>query len=64
MPKYMLLNLPHDLIYWSRSAVKIFNSMLTNSIPLCPKRATKIVQMRRDIEHSPYKYLSNTPGGV
>ena len=26
--------------------------------------ATKIVQMRRGIEHNPYKYLSNTPGGV
>jgi len=26
--------------------------------------ATKIIQMRRDIEHNPYKYLSNTPGGV
>jgi hypothetical protein len=28
------------------------------------RSATKIIQMRRDIEHNPQKYLSNTPGGV
>ena len=28
------------------------------------RSATKIAQMRRDIEHNPYKYLSNAPGGV
>jgi len=24
----------------------------------------KIINLRQDIEHNPYKYLSNTPGGV
>jgi len=28
------------------------------------RSATKIVQMRRDSEHNPYKYLGNTPSGV
>jgi hypothetical protein len=28
------------------------------------KPTTKIKQMRRDIDHNPQKYLSNTPGGV
>jgi len=28
------------------------------------RSATKIIQTRRDFEHNPYKYLSNTPGGV
>ena len=28
------------------------------------RSATKIIQMRRDIEHNPHKYLSNTPGGM
>ena len=28
------------------------------------KSATKIIPMRWNIEHNPYKYLSNTPGGV
>ena len=26
--------------------------------------ATKIIQMRQDIEHNPHKYLSNTPSGM
>jgi hypothetical protein len=28
------------------------------------RSATKIIQMKRDIEHNPYKNTSNTPGGV
>jgi len=28
------------------------------------RSATKITRMRRDIDHNPHKYLSNTPGGV
>ena len=28
------------------------------------RSATKIIQMRRDIEHNPHEYLSNSPGGV
>ena len=28
------------------------------------RSATKIIQMRRDIENNPHKYLGNTPGGV
>jgi len=26
--------------------------------------ATKVIQVKLDIQHNPYKYLSNTPGGV
>jgi len=28
------------------------------------RSATKIMQIRRDIDYNPHKYLSNTPGGV
>jgi len=28
------------------------------------RSATKIIQMRQDIEHNPHKSLSNDPGGV
>jgi hypothetical protein len=30
----------------------------------CNQITTNIIQMRRDIEHNPHKYLSNTPSGV
>jgi hypothetical protein len=50
---------PQPRSYWSTC-----HSTCETVEPTCNQIRNKIIQMRQDIEHNPYKYPSYTPGGV
>jgi hypothetical protein len=50
----------HSLGLTDLHAITLMKNLSLHAI----KFATNIIQMRRDIEHNPQQYLSNTSGGV
>jgi len=48
----------------ARHSAGWFWGLVSSQYLISMRSQSKIIQMRRDIEHNPHKYLSNTPGGV
>jgi len=58
------LRKPHNETTHSLGVTGLHTTSLNEKLSLHAIRsATQIIQMRRDIEHNPQKYPSNTPGG-